>query len=92
MKSPFSHTHPFDSFDSVNNLTIEELMLVREMDTKNPKSFMAAKLSARALETSNMKNAQVFNISYTPGESSKIKEISIFLVCYVHCISCIYNI
>ena len=38
------------------------------MDTKNPKSFMAAKLSARAVETSNMKNAQVFNISYTPGE------------------------
>jgi len=68
MKSPFSHTHLFDSFDSNNNIPIEELMLVREMDTKNPKSFMAAKLSAMAVETSNMKNAQVFNISYTPGE------------------------
>ncbi len=38
------------------------------MDTKNPKSFMAAKLTARAAETSNMKNAQVFNIGYTPNE------------------------
>ncbi|MEM0134567.1 MAG: hypothetical protein QXU18_04980 [Thermoplasmatales archaeon] len=38
------------------------------MNTKNPKSFMAAKLNSRAAETSNMKNAQVFNISYTPSE------------------------
>ncbi len=38
------------------------------MDTKNPRSFMEAKLTARAAETSNMKNAQVFNISYTPSE------------------------
>ena len=38
------------------------------MDTKNPRSFMEAKLTARAAETSNMKNAQVFNISYTPNE------------------------
>ena len=43
-------------------------MLVRELDTKNPVSFMATKISARAEETSNMKNAQVFNISYKPGE------------------------
>ena len=38
------------------------------MNTKNPKSFTAAKLTTRAAETSNMKNAQAFNISYTPDE------------------------
>ena len=38
------------------------------MDTKNPKSFMEAKLTSRAKETSNMKSAQVFNIAYTPNE------------------------
>ena len=61
-------------------------MLVREMDTKNPKSFMAAKLSARAVETSNMKNAQVFNISYTPGEiliRSELERVTDDLADYV---------
>ncbi len=38
------------------------------MATKNPKSFMEAKIKARAMETSNIKNALVFNIGYTPGE------------------------
>jgi cell division control protein 6 len=62
-------------------------MLVREMDTKNPKSFMAAKLSARAVETSNMKNAQVFNISYTPGEiliRSELERVTDDLADYVN--------
>ena len=69
-KLPFPNTHVFDSFDSINNLTIGELLCIADdtMDTKNPKSFMAAKLTARAAETSNMKNAQVFNIGYTPNE------------------------
>ena len=56
------------------------------MDTKNPKSFMAAKLSARAVETSNMKNAQVFNISYTPGEiliRSELERVTDDLADYV---------
>ncbi|MEM0134438.1 MAG: hypothetical protein QXU18_04315 [Thermoplasmatales archaeon] len=38
------------------------------MNTKNTKSFTAAKLSTRAAETGNMKNAHVFNIRYTPSE------------------------
>ena len=56
------------------------------MDTKNPKSFMAAKLSARAVETSNMKNAQVFNISYTPGQmliKSELEKVTDDLADYV---------
>ena len=69
-KLPFPHTDVSDSFDSLNNVTIGELLCIADdtMDTKNPKSFMAAKLTARAAETSNMKNAQVFNIGYTPNE------------------------
>ena len=67
---PFPHTHVFDSFDSLNNVTVRELLYIADdtMDTKNPKSFMAAKLTSRAKETSNMKNAQAFNIGYTPNE------------------------
>ena len=69
-KSPFPHTHSFDPFDNVYNLTIEEFpgIVDDKMNTKNPKSFTAAKLTTRAAETSNMKNAQAFNISYTPDE------------------------
>ena len=57
------------------------------MDTKNPKSFMAAKLSARAVETSNMKHAQVFNIAYTPGEiliRSELERVTDDLADYVN--------
>ena len=46
-------------------------MLVRKMDTKNPKSFMAAKRSARAVETSNMKNAQVLVPLIAPAKDFK---------------------
>ena len=70
LQLPFPNIQVFDSFDSVNNLTIGELLCIADdtMDTKNPKSFMAAKLTTRAAETSNMKNARVFNINYTPNE------------------------
>ncbi|MEM0134429.1 MAG: hypothetical protein QXU18_04270 [Thermoplasmatales archaeon] len=45
------------------------------MDTKNPKSFMAAKLNSRVAKTGNMKNAHVFNIRYTPSEILIRKEM-----------------